>query len=448
MELDMGLPWYRPTNVQHVTSGADFGFRNGSRKHPEWYFDYSGFVATVGAGSPTGVRFGTNAKFPARYQDAMFISDYSYGNLWAVFMTPEGSSYSGVVTPFVSGRPFSVSGVIVNPADGSLLVQTTGTQLYRITYTGPESTEPTQPDAIYASQRETRRKLEAYHGHPDPSSIDFIWPYLGSSDRATRYAARTALEWQDQSLWRERALRETDPRRAIAAIASLARLNGKDVYFTNADTPAPNKELQRRMIDTLDRLDWNTLPVQDQLDLLRALGLTFIRLGHPDTETAGRLTAKFDAAFPARYRELNWELAEMLVYLEAPSAATKVMALLRDAPSTPYYPMVEWVNPALRQRGSPGSTGPAGMSNAELARQEDQIQYAELLRVLRTGWTPELREEYLRWFETAAANYRGGSSFFGSLQSIRIDAIAMLPDDAKAALKEIIDRPLVYGAGQ
>ena len=36
MEWDMGDPWYRPTNIQHIVSGADFGFRNGSRKHPQW----------------------------------------------------------------------------------------------------------------------------------------------------------------------------------------------------------------------------------------------------------------------------------------------------------------------------------------------------------------------------------------------------------------------------
>jgi glucose/arabinose dehydrogenase len=442
MELDWGLPWYRPTNVQHVTSGADFGFRNGARKHPTYYFDYSGLVTMVGAGSPTGTSFGTGAKFPARYQDAYFISDWSYGNLWSVMIQPEGSSYTGEVLPFISGRPFAVSGVIVNPADGSLIVQTTGTQLYRVTYAGTEATEPTKPDTRFAAMREQRRSLEKFHGKDDPAAVSAVWPFLGDSDRALRYAARTALEWQDQARWRDRALAETDPRRAIGVVASLARLNGKDEYFTAPDSPAPDRALQQQLLATLGRIDWGMLPYQDKLDLLRAYTLVFTRLGKPDEATRQRLVAKFDPYLPAVNRELNWELAEMLVYLEAPSAATKVMALLRTAPTLPFYPLAEWANPQQRVRNNPGMTGPQGKTNASLAKQEDQIQYAQLLRVLKTGWTPALREEYFRWFPTAAAEYRGGSAFFPSLQSIRTDAVALLPDDAKASLANVLAIPV------
>ncbi len=30
MEFDIGVPWYRPTRINHVTSGAEFGWRSGS----------------------------------------------------------------------------------------------------------------------------------------------------------------------------------------------------------------------------------------------------------------------------------------------------------------------------------------------------------------------------------------------------------------------------------
>ena len=123
-----------------------------------------GVIETVGSGSPTGVTFGTKAKFPARYQDGMFISDWSYGNLWAVDIRPDGAGYQAAVSPFVSGRPFAVSGVIVNPADGSLLATTTGTEFYRVTYTGSESTAATTPDTRFAALREVRHNLEKFHG--------------------------------------------------------------------------------------------------------------------------------------------------------------------------------------------------------------------------------------------------------------------------------------------
>ncbi|MCH2601028.1 MAG: hypothetical protein MKZ94_16575, partial [Pirellulales bacterium] len=32
MEWDVNTPWYRPTRICHVVSGAEFGWRNGSGK--------------------------------------------------------------------------------------------------------------------------------------------------------------------------------------------------------------------------------------------------------------------------------------------------------------------------------------------------------------------------------------------------------------------------------
>ena len=31
MEFDKSTPWYRPTNVQHIISGADLGWRDGAK---------------------------------------------------------------------------------------------------------------------------------------------------------------------------------------------------------------------------------------------------------------------------------------------------------------------------------------------------------------------------------------------------------------------------------
>lgn len=196
------------------------------------------------------------------------------------------------------------------------------------------------------------------------------------------------------------------------------------------------------MIAALDRIDIGAIGYQDKLDLLRAYSLTFIRLGSPNEATKQRLIEKFDPMLPATQRELNWELAEMLVYLEAPSAPAKLMSLLRNAPSLPFYASREWINPILRSRGNPGLTGPAGASDANLMKQEDQIQYAELLRVVKNGWTPELREEYFRWFPTMGA-FRGGSAYSAGIQTIKADAVSQLPPDARQALQAVIDLPMV-----
>ena len=48
MEWDIGTPWYRPTRVNHVISGAEFGWRNGTGKWPEYFADSFGAVANIG----------------------------------------------------------------------------------------------------------------------------------------------------------------------------------------------------------------------------------------------------------------------------------------------------------------------------------------------------------------------------------------------------------------
>ncbi len=105
MEWDMNTPWYRPTRVCQAASGADFGYRNGAGKWPTYYFDSLPPVVNIGPGSPTGVTFGYGAKFPAKYQDAFYICDWSYGKLYAAHLKPAGSTYGAEVEEFITGAP-------------------------------------------------------------------------------------------------------------------------------------------------------------------------------------------------------------------------------------------------------------------------------------------------------------------------------------------------------
>jgi hypothetical protein len=465
LEFDKGTPWYRPTRITHHVAGADYGWRFGTGKLPRYYADTFGRVVGIGSGSPTGVVFGTGAKFPARYQDAMFISDWSYGNLYAVDVIPEGSSYTGIANLFASGSPFSVADVIVNPADGSLLVLVGGnanSALYRVSYTGNESTAPTSPDTRFAALRAQRHQLEGMLGSRNPASIDAVWPLLGHEDHGIRYVARTVLEWQDRNLWRERALNETDPETSIAALIALARVSGTDVEHRSViGAPAPDRALQSRIIASLERVPYADLDYQDKLDLMRAFQLAFTRFGEidpatearyapvrgklrmPDEETRRRLIAKFDPLFPTGYRELNWEMGELLAYLEAPNAVSKMMALLRRAPTQQYFPIEEWINPQQRVRGTPGTEG--GLSNAYMAKQEDEMKYIELLRNVETGWTPQLRQDYFSWFHRARASYEGGNSFVPVNQYMHEFSVRNLSPADRASLPDqsVLETPTV-----
>ena len=397
MEWDVNLPWYRPTRVCQAVSGSDFGYRGGSGKWPTYYPDSLPPTINIGPGSPTGVTFGQGAKFPEKYQRALYLCDWSYGKLYAVHLTPEGASYSSALEEFVTGTPLPLTDIVVSPHDGAMYFTIGGRRtksgLYRVTYTGTESTAPAPADSRDAAARAIRHTLEAFHGHSDPRALATAWPYLCHPDRFIRYAARVAIEWQDPASWQERALTETDAPAALTVLLALARQG--------------DKSLQARLLQALDRLDWGSLTDSQRLDLLRVTSVAFVRMGAPDPATTERTIARFDMHYPASSRELNAELCKMLVYLKAPDVVAKTIALLDQAPT-----------------------------------QEEQIDYVLDLRVLKTGWTPELRRAYFSWFHKAAA-YKGGASFDLFLKHIKEEAVANLNEQEKSALKPITDATAV-----
>src|SRR6185436_17993002 len=99
-----------------------------------------------------------------------------------------------------------------------------------------------------------------------------------------------------------------------------------------------------------------------------------IRMGQPDEATRQKIIAKFDPMLPGQHQEQNRMIAELLAYLQAPSAATKIMALINKAPDNPYYGIQEWINPQQRQRQDGGNFDPTapniGVSQAQIAKQD------------------------------------------------------------------------------
>ena len=50
-------------------------------------------MVDIGPGSPVGVEFGYGAKFPAKYQKALFICDWTFGTMYAIHLEPNGATY-------------------------------------------------------------------------------------------------------------------------------------------------------------------------------------------------------------------------------------------------------------------------------------------------------------------------------------------------------------------
>ncbi|MCA9157602.1 MAG: c-type cytochrome [Planctomycetales bacterium] len=393
MEWDIGTPWYRPTRVNHVISGAEFGWRNGTGKFPDYYPDTFGAVVNVGPGSPTGIVFGTGAKFPVKYQESLFISDWSYGVIYAVHMKPQGATYTGEFESFVTAAPMAVTDLIIHP-DGNMYFavggRRTASGLYRVRYTGDESTQPklvNDEDKATMAARSLRHQLEGFHGHTDPAAIKPALANLGSADRAIRYAARIALEWQPVEQWRKAALALTEPQAIITAAVALARCGDK---VNEAD-----------ITKKLTEIDFASLPEATQLELLRAYELVWLRLAAPDAQQRAAVLEQLDTQFPSRAGLLNRELAVVLCYLNAPNIIDRCVAQLQLSSS-----------------------------------QEDQIHYAFCLRDMREGWTDDLRRGYFQWFFDVASA-RGGASFGGFLSNIRDVALANLSDEDKKKLAEL-----------
>jgi putative heme-binding domain-containing protein len=410
MEWDVNMPWYRPTRVLHVVSGSDFGYRNGSGKWPPYTIDSLPPVVNIGPGSPTGVAFGYGAKFPAKYQEALYTCDWSYGKLYAVHLKPEGSTYAGTLEEFVTGTPLPLTDILVSPKDGAMYVTVGGRRtesgLYRITYNGNDPTSPSNPKLTTSEveARGLRHWLEAFHGHKDRPAVADAWPYLNHPDRFIRWAARAAIEFQDPTYWREQALTERSaPEATLNALLALIHVSVQDPAHRAKNAAPPDLALRDEILKALDHVAWDSLNQAQRLDLLRVYQVLLNRYGRPDETTVKRLIARFNPHYPAQGRPLNAELCRLLVYLQAPDAASKTMALLERAPT-----------------------------------QEEQIEYLSALRVLTAGWTPELRQSYFTWLGKAN-RYKGGHSLGGFIANIQRDALASLNESESSEWKAVME---------
>lgn len=226
MEWDFGLPWYRPTRICHVTSGAEFGWRTGNGKWLPANPDNLPPILNIGQGSPTNLVYGDKARFPERYRQSLFAFDWSFGIIYSIHLKPKGASYEAEREEFISGSPLPLTDGVFGP-DGALYFLTGGrrleSDLYRITYTGKESVTPVAKAPVITKEHQLRTQLEQYHQGANPAAIAAAWPNLNHPDRFVRYAARIAVEHQPVAQWQDRVFAETDPQRLTQAAVALAR---------------------------------------------------------------------------------------------------------------------------------------------------------------------------------------------------------------------------------
>ena len=419
MEYDWGVPWYRATRVNHAVSGAEFGWRYGTGKWPDYHADSLGAVVDIGLGSPTGAGNGKGAKFPAKYQRAIYIMDWTFGRRMAVHLKPEGASYSatwenfvapaGLMKPGEPKPPLNLTDMVIGD-DGAMYFviggRGTASGLYRVSYTGKESTTAAwEPNKEGAEARALRRKLEAYHGKANPKALDFIWPHLNSPDRSLRFAARVALEAQPVTTWQTRALEEKSADGGITALLALARLGGKSA--------------QDECLRALGKWPLASLSERQQLDKIRVIQVSIARNGLPSADVVKLATDKLSTSYPNKSTFVNRELSQVLIALGAPDVVDKTLTLMAAAPT-----------------------------------QEDMMHYLFHLRTAK-HWTADQRREYfgyytkdrsgythqgdtVKWFTEAGRPYGDGASFNNFLKNFLKEATTNLTDAEKGEFGPLI----------
>ncbi len=394
MEWDAGLPWYRPTRLNHVVAGGEYGWRWGSGKWPTFFADSLPSTLDTGFASPTGMLFGYDTDWPKRFQNALFMADWQHGRMLVVDLTPAGSTYTATADVFLEGSPLNICDMAIGP-DQAMYFITGGrgsqSGLYRVTWTG--EVDAPAPHAVSgaastvaAAARATRHRLEDLQRVPDPAELWFVTSHLGSPDRWLRSAARVALERQPLAGWHDLPARLDDPQARRTAALALARVGAPD--------SAP---MVRQAVLTEA---WSSLTPDALAETLRILELSLIRQGMPSDDDRTEILARLEQLDPTTSFAVSWLAGELLVALESEQAIGWLLQSLAAAPT-----------------------------------QEEQLQCAKTLSRISAGWSHDTAAEVVAWLDRSRG-MPGGRLVETAWQNLRSDFQATWSGDLLTSLAE------------
>lgn len=386
MERDVGTSWYMPTRVLHVVPGADYGWRRGTGRYPAWYVDTLPSVVDIGLSSPTGVFFGYGAKFPPKYQEALFILDWAYGRVIAVALESKGASYSGTQETFISGRPLNVTDGCIGP-DGAMWFITggRGTQsgLYRVHWTGGDIAVAPVAGRGLTPEQKLRRVLET-----GMASNTDLRKGLASDDPFLRHAAVKMMESRVGFMGVEEVQHDSQGWGALSRWLVAVRSGRED--------------LRDAAMRAVLKMPWPASTPEQQLAALRILGIGMARAGTISPEFGAECLSVFESRFPHGEARLDRELCALLIRLKSPVVIAKASALLKAATSS-----------------------------------EDLVYYPLQLRYLNEGWTLEQRRIVFDALNRAE-KMNGASTYFKAIADTRSELAAALTADEAKQLASVI----------
>lgn len=427
MEYDLGMPWYRPIRLNHMTSGADFGWRTGTGKFRDYYPDNLSSIANLGQGSPTGVLDGRGLKFPAYYQKGLYLFDWSYGTMYHARLTPKGSSFEAEVTQFLSGVPLPLTNGVVGD-DGALYFLTGGRRLesglYRVTYEGglPSEVLELKERSEGKKLRDLRKELEVLHVNPSVDQIPFIVQHLGHTDRAIRFSARVALEHLDYAHWKDE-IKKDNPFEVSVGLALAIAHHSDDAAKVEA-------------LKTLAGIEWQSLEESKKLDFIRGVDLLLTRMdGSLPNDVQEKIKELFLPAYLASSEAVNMELCKILSYLQVEEIVALTLHEMETNTSTEGMEAM-YISGDISNRSEQYGKDVENML-ANMPNQRN-ISYAMSLSYLQKGWSTSARERYFKWFGDALQK-AGGKQYLNFIRAIQKEALANVPENEQEYLSEITE---------
>jgi len=487
MEWDSGMPWYRPTRVNHVSAGAEFGWRSGWAKWPNYFIDSLPPALEMGRGSPAGMEVYNHYMYPKRFHNALFVCDWSRGRILTIRTKQHGATYKATAEVFLEGQPLNATDITVGP-DGWLYFCTGGRDteggIYRVVWDGkvPPNAHPRgkgifaaleqpQPNSAWGRQRIARVKqqmgekwgnelaaiaesqqhtplqraraldlLQMFGPYPSPALLVSV-----SRDRSATLRARAAylmglhadessqdrlaelLDDKDFTVARIsceamarsglpvpvkpllRVLTSPDRHLAFAAGRALQRVPRDQWESAIIKTPQarafitgsvallgekPDRKTADAILERASALLSGYLTDQDFTDLLRVMQLALLQGEVPPDDVAD-LRDQLSEEFPSRDPIMNRELVRLLVYLQDPSFAERLIEHLgSDVPNV------------------------------------EKMQLIVHAPFLHTGWTTQLKLEMLQAYEEAR-EVQGGHSFAGYIENVSRDFFANLTEEER-----------------
>ena len=483
MESDIGTPWHRGTRLLHVTAGAEFGWRSGWAKWPEYFVDSVPPVADTGRGSPTGLVFYNHFAFPASFHNALFSCDWSSGRIMVHRLERNSASWNERSEVFLEGQPLNVTDIDVGP-DGALYFSTGGRGtnggLYRIAWHGevpadrkdlgqgissilrqPQFNSPWSRQATALKQREMGptswddqlikaaqnpqntpayriRALQTMRLYGPMPSLTLLLQLSGDSHPEVRAAAAYYMGIRNRVSYVPRLvemLRDDNDAVRRYTCEALLRMNQTPTFA------AVKRSLQsadrfeawaaRRLLERIPATEWRDEVLSTDNHRLFIQGALALMIAQPTRENGLAITHRVTELMPTYINDRDFTdilRVEQVALLRGGigpgevETLAKLLALEYPASETRMNREIVRLLTHLQVSSCMSRYSQYLQSEADPV---EKLHLAAHLRFLKSGWNSSAKIEVLKYFDRALTSPEG-KIFAAYVQNISQDFAAML----------------------